>query len=144
MRMSRLKYCFAGLLLFVSILSVTPVLASTSAPVFTGTVTIPKTHGVCGIYVYQPFNASAGQVLAGSLSANNTVNVYVMTAAEFNAWQHQVATGPTCTPPHPTAVQINTTNYTLSVTIPTTGTYYLVINNLSPSTATTKISANLT
>jgi hypothetical protein len=113
-------------------------------PVYVGgPVTILGTHGVCGEYFEQAFNGVAGEVLAGSVSANSTVNVYVMTSTDFQAWQHQVVAGGTCTPPTPVSSQTSASSYTLSTTMPATGSYELVVHNLSESTVTIQIVANL-
>jgi hypothetical protein len=113
-------------------------------PVYVGPpVTILGTHGVCGEYFEQAFNGTAGEILTGSVSAKTAVNVYVMTSTAFQAWQHQVVAGGTCTPSNPVAIQTNTTSYTLSTVIPASGTYDLVVNNLSESTVTVGITANL-
>jgi len=126
----------------------TQVMTTTSGqaiPVYVGgPVTILGTHGVCGEYFEQAFNGTAGEVLTGSVSANSTVNVYVMTSTAFTAWQHQVVAGGTCTPPSPVSSQIGGTSYTLSTTIPAPGAYELVVHNLSESTVTVQITANLT
>jgi len=114
-------------------------------PVYVGpTVTILGTHGVCGEYFEQAFNGTAGEVLTGSVATNSTVNVYLMTSTAFQAWQHQVVAGGTCTPANPVASQTAITSYTLSITIPATGLYDLVVHNLSESTVTAQITANLT
>ena len=116
-----------------------------TTPVYVGPpVTIVGTHGVCGEYFVQMFNATAGEALTGSVSTNSPVNVYLMNAIVYKACQHQVVAGGTCTPSNPVASQLNTTSYTLSVTIPATGIYDLVVNNLSRSTVTAQITANLT
>jgi hypothetical protein len=68
-------------------------------PVYAGsTVRIPGTHGVCGVYFVQTFNGTAGQVLTGSVNASSAVDVYVMTLAAFQAWEHQVVAGGDCIP----------------------------------------------
>jgi len=112
-------------------------------PVFSGPETIPGTHGVCGEYFVQAFNGTMGEVLMGSVSASSAVDVYVMTSTVFEAWQHQVVAGGDCTPSSLVASQKSTTSYALSATIPTTGTYDLVVNNLSESTVTAQTTANL-
>jgi len=125
----------------------TQVMTTTSGqatPVYVGgPVTILGTHGVCGEYFEQAFNGTTGEVLTGSVSANSTVNVYVMTSTAFTAWQHQVVAGGTCTPPSPVSSQTSGTSYTLSTTIPAPGAYELIVHNLSESTVTVQITANL-
>jgi hypothetical protein len=112
-------------------------------PVFAGPVTIPGTHGVCGEYFVQAFNGTANQVLSGSVSATSNVNVYLMTAPAFQAWQHQVVAGGTCTPASLVASQLGTMSYNYTVTIPANGFYDLVVNNLSTSTVVAQVNANL-
>ena len=113
-------------------------------PVYVGpNVTIQRTHGVCGEYFNQPFNATAGEVLTGNVSASKPVNVYLMTASAFQTWQHQVVAGGTCTPPSPVLSQTGVTTYPLGTPIPVTGDYQLVVNNLSESAVTVQLTANL-
>ncbi len=114
-----------------------------STPVFAGAVTIPPTHGVCGIYFVQAFNGTANAVLSGSVSANSNVDVYLMTAPAFQAWTHQVVAGGTCTPGSLVASQRATMSYNFTVTIPSDGVYDLVVNNLSHSTVVAQVNANL-
>lgn len=114
-----------------------------STPVFAGAVTIPPTHGVCGIYFVQAFNGTANAVLSGSVSANSNVDVYLMTAPAFQAWSHQVVAGGTCTPASLVASQKATMSYNFTVTIPFDGVYDLVVNNLSHSTVVAQVNANL-
>jgi len=114
-----------------------------STPVFAGPVTIRGTHGVCGEYFVQAFNGTANAVFSGSVSANSTVNVYLMTGPAFQAWEHEVVAGGICTPASPVASQVGTTSYNYTVTIPATGVYDLVVNNLSTSTVVVQVNANL-
>ena len=113
-------------------------------PIFSGPETIPGTHGVCGEYFVQPFNGTTGEVLNGTVTANSAVDVYVMTSTVYKAWQHQVVAGGDCTPSSLVASQKNTTSYTLNTAIPATGTYALIVNNLSHKTVTTQIILDLT
>jgi len=112
-------------------------------PVFAGSVTIPGTHGVCGVYFVQAFNGTANQVLSGSVSAKSNVDVYLMTAPAFQAWTHQIVAGGTCTPASLVASQRGTTLYNYTVTIPADGVYDLVVNNLSHSTVVAQVNASL-
>jgi hypothetical protein len=125
----------------------TQVLTTTTGqitPVFSAPVTIPGTHGVCGVFFVHAFNGTAGQGLVGSVTASSSVDVYVMTAAVFQAWSHQVVAGGNCTPSSLVATQKNTTAYDFTTLIPFTGTYDLVVNNLSESVVTAQVNANLT
>jgi len=146
------KYAVTGFLLLLSLLVTTQTLQSQQyatatsgqvTPVFSGPETIPGTHGVCGEYFVQPFNGTTGEVLNGTVNASSAVDVYVMTSTVYKAWQHQVVAGGDCTPSSLIASQKNTTAYTLKNTIPTTGTYDLIVNNLSEKTVTTQINVNL-
>ena len=114
-----------------------------SIPVHTGPVTIPGTHGVCGVYFVQAFNGTTNAVLSGSVSANSTVDVYLMTAPAFQAWSHQIVAGGLCTPASPVASQLGTTSYNFTVTMPSNGVYELVVNNLAESTVIAQVNANL-
>ena len=106
-------------------------------------VTIPGTHGVCGIYFVQAFNGTAGEVLSGSVNASGAVDVYVVTSAVFQGWQHQVVAGGDCVPSTLVASQQAATFYKLNATLPATGTYDLVINNLSETSVTVQLNATL-
>jgi len=117
--------------------------AGQTTPVFTGPVTIPGTHGVCGIYFVQAFNGTAGEVFVGSVNASSAVDVYVMTGAVFQSWEHQVVAGGNCTPSSLVANQKSTTAAALTAPLPASGTYDLVVNNLSETTVTAQINANL-
>jgi len=119
--------------------------ATITTPVYAGNVSILGTHGVCGEYFFHTFNGTAGEVLTGTVSAatNNTINVYVMTPTGFDAWQHQVVAGGTCTPTGPVSSQAGSTGYTLSTTLPSTGTYELVVHNLSKAGITAEINTSL-
>ena len=112
-------------------------------PIFAGSVTIPGTHGVCGVYFVQAFNGTANQVLSGSVSANSNVGVYLMSAAAFQAWSHQVVAGGICTPASPVASHLGSKSYNFTVTIPANGVYDLVVNNLSTSTVVAQVNANI-
>ena len=113
-------------------------------PVYVGpNVTIAGTHGVCGEYFVEAFNGTTGEVLTGSVSANSVVNVYVVTATVFQAWQHQVVAGGTCTPSSSVVSETGMKAYSLSATIPANGGYDLIVHNLSESTVTAQIVANL-
>ncbi len=114
-----------------------------STPVFAGSVTIPGTHGVCGVYFVQAFNGTANAVLSGSVSANSNVDVYLMTAPAFQAWSHQIVAGGNCTPASLVASQKGTMSYNFTVTIPADGVYDLVVNNLATSTVVAQVNANL-
>ena len=125
----------------------TQVITTTSnqtTPVFSGPKTIPGTHGVCGEYVFIQVNGTAGEVLSGSVMASSPVNVYLMTSTVYQAWEHQIVAGGTCTPSSVVGSQENTTSYSFNMPIPATGTYDLVVHNLSESTVTARVTANLT
>jgi protein-S-isoprenylcysteine O-methyltransferase Ste14 len=66
-----------------------------------------------------------------------------MTGPAFQAWEHEVVAGGTCTPASPVASQVGTTSYNYTVPIPATGVYDLVVNNLSTSTVVVQVNANL-
>lgn len=114
-----------------------------SSPIFSGQVTIPGSHGVCGVYFVQAFNSTAGETLVGSVTASSSVDVYVMTAASFQAWSHQIVAGGVCTPASLVASQRNTTAYSFTPTIPTSGLYDVVVNNLSHSSVNAQVTLTL-
>ena len=112
-------------------------------PIFSGTVTIPGTHGVCGVYFVQAFNGTTGQLLIGWVAAGSAVAVYLMTSSAFKSWSHQIVAGGNCTPTSLVASQKSTTSYNFTTALPSTDTYDLVVNNLSQSTVMAQISATL-
>jgi len=114
-----------------------------SARIFAGPVTIPGTHGVCGVYFVQAFKGIANQVFSGSVIATSSVDIYLMTTPAFQAWSHQIVAGGTCTPASLVASQLATTSYNFTVTIPSDGVYDLVVNNLSHSTVVAQVNTNL-
>ncbi len=113
-------------------------------PIFSAPITIPPSHGVCGVYFVQPFNATSGDILSGTLTMDNKADLYVMADKSFQAWSHQVVAGGTCAPPNPLILQQGETSYNFSTTIPSNGVYELVVNNLSHSTVNTQLNADLT
>jgi guanyl-specific ribonuclease Sa len=114
-----------------------------SRSIFSAPVTIPGTHGVCGIYFQQPFNATAGSTLSGTFTSNSKVDFYVMTQGVFHSWSHQVVAGGNCTPSSLILSQHDTTSYNFTTTIPSTGLYQIIVNNLSESTVTAQLTASL-
>ncbi len=66
--------------------------------IFSSSLTLPPTHGVCGTYFEQPFNATSGVELSGNLTADNNVDFYVMTDAAYRDWSHKIVAGGDCTP----------------------------------------------
>ena len=155
--MFRTRYAFVSLLFLACLLAacgtvqsqpnVTQAATTTSGAttsVYAGPpVTILGTHGVCGIYFVQAFNGTAGQVLTGSVNANSTVNVYVMTSTVYQSWQHQVVAGGDCVPSSAVSSQESIKSYTLNAKLLASGTYDLVINNLSQNTVTVQLAAAL-
>ena len=114
--------------------SVVSSIAPQSRVIFSAPFTLPPTHGVCGIYFMHPFNATAGAIVSGTLSADNKVDLYILTDAAFQAWSTQVVAGGNCTPGSLVLIQQGTTSYDFTVTIPANGLYQIVVNNLSHST----------
>ena len=92
----------------------------------------------------QPFNATVGDVLTGTMTSDSKVDFYVMTDTAFQAWSHQVVAGGTCTPASPVLSQQGTTSFNFTTTIPSNGVYELVIDNLSHSTVNGQLTAALT
>ena len=157
-KMFRTKYAFVSLLFLTCLLAacgtvrsqpkvtqMTTTTAGATTSVYAGPpVTILGTHGVCGIYFVQAFNGTAGQVLTGSVNASSAVNVYVMTSTVYQSWEHQVVAGGDCVPSSAVSSQESIKSYSLSATIPASGTYDLIINNLSKNTVTVQLTAALT
>lgn len=105
-----------------------------------GKITIPPTHGVCGVYFVQAFNATAGTIVSGSMTADNAVDLYLMTDAGFQTWSNQILGGGTCTPASLVLSKQSTTSYNFTITVPSNGQYELVLNNLSTATVTANLS----
>jgi hypothetical protein len=114
-----------------------------SRVIFSAPVAIPGTHGVCGIYFQQPFNATAGETLTVTFTSNSKVDFYVMTQPVFQSWSHQIVAGGNCTPSSLILSQHGTTSYNFTTTIPSTGFYQIIVNNLSESVVTAQLTASL-
>jgi hypothetical protein len=117
--------------------------AGQTTPIFSGNITVPGTHGVCGVYFVQAFNGTTGELLIGSVAASSAVDIYLMTAATFQSWSHQIVAGGNCTPSSLVASQKATTYYNFTTTLPSTDGYDLVVDNLSQSTVMAKVDAAL-
>lgn len=109
--------------------------------IFSGAVTIPATHGVCGQYFVQEFNASAGTLVSGTVTSDTAINFYLLTDASFHAWTHQIVAGGTCTPANPLLITQSVSSYNFSATITSDGKYDMVLNNLSHSAANAELNA---
>jgi carbohydrate-binding DOMON domain-containing protein len=118
--------------------------SSQMQPIFSSSLTLPPTHGVCGTYFVQSFNGTSGVELSGNLISDNKVDFYVMTESAFQAWSHKVVAGGNCTPTSLVLGQKGTTDYNFTIQIPSDGLYQIVVNNLSASTVTAHLTANLT
>ena len=127
-----------------TILSNTQVNTATQGSVVTGNTslarsifaypfTLPATHGVCGTYFEQPFNATSGTELLGSFTADGKVDLYVLTDSAYKDWTHKIVAGGNCTPTS-LLLQKGTTSYNFTLQVPADGLYQIVVNNLSHST----------
>ena len=123
--------------------SVVTATSSRSQSIFSSPLTLPPTHGVCGTYFDQPFNATSGVELSGNLTADNIVEFYVMTDAAYQDWSHKIVAGGNCTPASLLLGQKDTRSYNFTVQIPTDGLYQIVVNNLSTLTVNAHLTANL-
>lgn len=115
-----------------------------SQSIFSAPFSLPPTHGVCGIYFVQPFNATAGAVVSGSLTSSSNVDFYLVTDTAYQAWSHQIVAGGICTPASLVISQQGTKSYNFTTPIPTNGLYEIIVNNLSASTVNAQLTANLT
>ena len=111
-----------------------------STSIVSAPVTLPGTHGGCGVYFNQTFTAPAGTTLTGTFTASSKVNFYIMTQSVFHSWSLQTAN---CLPTNLLLNQQGATSYNFTTTIPTTGSYQIVINNLSETTITAQLNASL-
>jgi hypothetical protein len=112
--------------------------------IFSSPFTLPPTHGVCGIYFDEPFNASVEEIISGTLTVSSKVDFYIMTAAAYQAWSHQFVAGGNCTPGKLVLGQKGTLSYNFTTTIPMSGLYEIVVDNLSTSTVNGRLTADLT
>jgi len=117
--------------------------ASQTTTIFSGNVTVPGTHGVCGVYFVQALNGTTGQIVIGSVAASSVVDVYLMTKESYQSWSHQIVAGGNCTPSSLVVSQKATTSYNFTTTLPSTDSYDLVVNNLSQSIVTAKVNVAL-
>lgn len=118
-----------------------------SQPIFpippqVGTITIPPTHGVCGVYFVQAFNATAGDVISGIVRANNAVNLYILHETGFKAWSNRILGGGVCTPARSLLDNENTASYNFTVPIPTDDQYELILHNLSTASIVANLNIN--
>ncbi len=58
---------------------------SNQTTIYSGSFSLPTLAGVCSVYLI-PFSAAQGDVLSGSFSANNPVNLYVGMQGPINDW----------------------------------------------------------
>ena len=112
-------------------------------PIFSSPLTLPPTHGVCGTYFVQPFNATLGSELTGNLNATSKVDFYVMTDAVYQDWTRKIVAGGNCSPSTVLLIQKGTTSYNFTLPIPGEGLYQIVVNNLSASSVNAHLTVNL-
>lgn len=106
--------------------------------------TLPPSHGVCGIYFEQPFNATTEEIVSGTLNASSKVDLYIMTDAAYQSWKaNQIGVGGNCTP-RKLLLSQNATSYNFTTPVPSNGQYYVVVNNLSHSTVNAQLTISLT
>jgi archaellum component FlaF (FlaF/FlaG flagellin family) len=118
--------------------------SSDTTSIISTTLTLPPTQGDCGVRLEGGFNATAGQILTGSVSASTMIDVYVMTTATYQAWVYQYRwEGGGCTPSSFVASWQGRTSYSISLTIPADAFYAYVIVNPSGTTITAQIILNL-
>lgn len=131
----------------VSTITVGTSVATSTVPlaqvIFSSPFTLPPTHGVCGIYFDQPFNATTGQSVVGNLTASSKVDFYILTNKAYQAWSHQIVAGGNCTAGNAVLSQKDTILYNFTNTIPANGTYQIVVNNLTNSTVNAHLTVNL-
>jgi hypothetical protein len=74
----------------VSTYTLTSTVARNRTSVYSGRFSLPTLTGVCSVYLI-PFSAAQGDLLSGSFSANNPVNLYVGMQASVNDWANSFA-----------------------------------------------------
>jgi archaellum component FlaF (FlaF/FlaG flagellin family) len=118
--------------------------AQSVSQVVSSTFTLPAPQGGCGVSLKAGFNATAGQILTGTVSASTVVGVYVMTPAADQAWVYQFNwDGGSCTPSNFVASLQGSASYDVNVRIPADGNYEIIIINPSATTITVQIILNL-
>jgi hypothetical protein len=119
--------------------------SSATTQLVSTTVTLPESaEGSCGVSFKAGFNATAGQILTGSVSASTVVGIYVMTPEADQAWVYQFKwAGGSCTPSNVVASLQGSTSYGINVRIPSNGNYELIIVNPSQTSITAQIILNL-
>ena len=114
-----------------------------SLPIFSASITLQPSRGGCGEYFVQPFNATAGEDLSGTLSSDGEVDFYVMATADFQTWNHQAAVGGKCLSPTAMLSEHGTTFFNFTSKIAHDGSYQIIVNNVSNSTVTAYLMAEL-
>jgi len=105
-----------------------------SEAVYSGSVSIgaPSTLMFCGEYLPLNFTAVAGQSLNVSLTSDNKVDVYLMNDQEYKAYTQRGGVDEDCKPlTSPIIDKEDLTNTNFGLNIATSGTYYLILINLS-------------
>ncbi|HKM78869.1 MAG TPA: hypothetical protein VJZ03_07305 [Candidatus Bathyarchaeia archaeon] len=74
----------------VSTYTSTSAVVRNQTSIYSGTFSLPTRAGVCSVYLI-PFSAAQGDVLSGSFSANNPVNLYVGMQEPVNNWANSFA-----------------------------------------------------
>jgi hypothetical protein len=88
----------------------------------------------------QEFNATAETIVSGRMTADNPVDLYLMTEPGFQAWSNRILAGGICTPGSLVLSKQSTTSYNFSIAVPMKGKYDLVLHNLSTATVTANLS----
>ena len=117
--------------------------SSQAQSIFSSPLTLPPTHGVCGTYFVQPFNATLGSEFWVNVTATSKVDFYVMTDSVYQDWTHKIVAGGNCTPATVLLIQKGTTAYNATVSITNSGLYQIVLNNLSGSSVNAHLTASL-
>lgn len=112
-------------------------------PIFSSSLTLPPTRGACGTYFVQSFNATLGAELSGNLTADNKLDLYVMTDASYEDWSHRVVAGGNCTATNILLGQKGTKSYNFTIQTLNDGLYQIVVNNLSTSTVNAHLNAEI-
>lgn len=112
-----------------------------SESLYSGSFSLPAAAQYCGYYSYTPFNGAVGQVLSVSLTADNRVDIYLMSSQSYAAYSQRGGVDDTCRPTVSTIItKEGTTSSNFTIMLQNDDKYYLIVNNISKSLG---VNANL-
>jgi hypothetical protein len=85
----------------------------------------------CFWYRYWYFPAQKGELLSTTIESNSSIDFYVLTQEDYDSWSSNSFSCQLSGISSPLVNQTGITNYDLSITVPSDGTYYYVFINWS-------------